>query len=218
MTKDWALAGRGTWAVWAAALFAGVGASSASADAPRVGDPYPLDRCMVRGDGIPADAPAVVDQGQEIRVCCDMCEDEYWGKDAAVQEKIRRAIVKQQLGRYPLEKCIVSGKPLGNSAKNVVLYNRLFRLCCSDCREKLRDRPWFYFGKLDRAVIADQKPTYPLERSVVSGKPLGKDAVDHVIANRLIRLANPDEVKKLDEMPAKYLARVEQARRGKTIR
>ncbi len=193
--------------------------SAAHAAEPRqpwVGDPFPLQRCVMTGEAIEAGDPVIRESGREIRFCCGDCKADYFGRTLRVQRRIKERIVERQLPRYPLEKCLVSGKPLGDNAVNFVYRNRLFRLCCPDCREKIRKDPASFFSKLDRAVVRKQRPTYPLEHSVVSGEPLGEDAVDHVIANRLVRLAGRDEVDKLERSPGEYLAKLRKAPKEKT--
>ena len=50
----------------------------------------------------------------------------------------------------------------------------------------------------DAAVIAAQKPSYPLETCPVSGKALGKDAVDNVKDGHLVRTCCPNCTAKID--------------------
>ncbi|HYW79131.1 MAG TPA: hypothetical protein VE890_06110 [Thermoguttaceae bacterium] len=87
----------------------------------------------------------------------------------------------------------------------MVFRNRLFRVCCDDCWYKIQDEPAKYFAKLNEAVVKAQKPTYPIETCIVSKKPLGNKAVDHICANMLVRLADEDQIKRFNESPGKYL-------------
>ena len=44
---------------------------------------------------------------------------------------------------------------------DVVVQNRLVRVCCNDCKAEIEKDPAAAFKKLDAAVIAAQKPGYP---------------------------------------------------------
>ncbi len=170
------------------------------------GDPYPLPKCVVL-DAPLDDEAEVFDVGdREIRVCCEECLETFeQGRDVwmgVVDERITR----QEMPYYPLTTCLVDGKSLEDlGAVDFVLLNRLFRLCSDRCRKTLEQQPAKYFGLLNKAVIKKQKPQYPLATCIVSGQPLGKDAIDHVVGNQLIRLAGLEQLDQFDENPGKYL-------------
>jgi hypothetical protein len=67
--------------------------------------------------------------------------------------------------------------------------------------------------KLGAAIIAAQKPTYPLTTCVVTGEKLGSmgDPVDYVYGNRLVRLCCSACVPKFTKNPGKYLAMLDAA-------
>lgn len=54
---------------------------------------------------------------------------------------------------YPLETCIVSGKPLGSMGEPVVIQHdgREVRFCCDHCIPKFRKNPEQFLSKLDPA-------------------------------------------------------------------
>lgn len=52
------------------ALAAPLVAADAAPPAPRA---YPLTTCLVMGDAVDKDSPAVVVEGQEFKVCCKGC-------------------------------------------------------------------------------------------------------------------------------------------------
>lgn len=92
---------------------------------------------------------------------------------------------------YPLDTCVVSGKPFAGDKMQVVeLDGRKFKLCSAECAEKLRKDPQAYVEKLDRAVVAAQLADYPLDRCPISGKQLGSmgDPVKLVTDNHLVQL------------------------------
>lgn len=58
-------------AILAVLALGALAAADAAAEAkPR---PYPIDTCLVMGDKIGKDSPAVVVEGQEFKVCCKGC-------------------------------------------------------------------------------------------------------------------------------------------------
>lgn len=178
---------------------------------PEVGDPYPLAKCVVREAPLDETAETVFDAERDLRVCCLGCVGEFEQAYAMWIELVDERILDQQRPVYPLKECVVDGKPLDDFAEDVVFRNRLFRLCCTDCQEELKRHPAKYFEKLNKAVIARQKAGYPLKTCLVSGQPLGPNAVDYVVANRLIRLADAKQIAKFDETPWKYLAKLAEA-------
>jgi hypothetical protein len=102
----------------------------------------------------------------------------------------------------------VDGKPLGLGSFNHVFRNRLFRLCGGRCQTKLEQKPAKFFGELDYAVIEKQKSGYPLTTCIVSGKKLGADSLDHVVANQLVRLHSSDQLEQFNRTPGHYLEKV----------
>ena len=68
------------------------------------------------------------------------------------------------------------------------------------------------------AAVAKQKPGYPLTKCVVSGKPLGKHAIDYVVGNQLVRLADAEQIKIFNQNPARDLVRAGSRRGGRRSR
>ena len=61
-------------------------------------------------------------------------------------------------------------------------------------------------------MIEQQAKNYPLKTCVVSDKLLDDSAVDHVVANQLVRLAGYEQLTAFDENPGKYLAMIRDAK------
>jgi hypothetical protein len=145
---------------------------------------------------------------REIRVCCDQCVNEF--SDTWI-DVIDERIIDLQTPLYPLKKCIVDDKPLDDfNTIDKVVGNRLFRLCSDDCCKAVEQQPAKYFGVLNKAVVKQQKPNYPLAKCVVNDEPLGREAIDHVVGNQLIRLSSPEQLDKFDANPGKYLQELRQ--------
>ena len=123
---------------------------------------------------------------------------------------------------YPLDYCIVSGEKLGEMGDPVVkTYNgREVKFCCNMCPPKFEKDKAKYTKKLDDAIIAAEKPNYPVETCVVSGEPLVHsemgDPVDYVYQNRLVRFCCNHCVKTFNKSQEKFLAKLDAAAAAKS--
>ncbi len=200
----------------AALAFAFPAFAQSKAEDPK-GDAYPLDICMVSGkklDG--AGKPVAHDyKGRSLLFCSAECVKAMEADPAAYLNKLDKAIIRQQLPLYPLKTCVVSGEELGGMGTPVdyVWKNRLVRFCCNSCVKSFEKEPAKYIAKLDEAVVAQQKDSYPLNSCVVSGEELGGMGapVDHVNGNRLVRFCCGGCLKSFNEYPAKYTAKLDAA-------
>jgi YHS domain-containing protein len=183
----------------------------------RQGDPYPLRTCPVTGKELGAMGPPVVMmyQGREVRFCCKGCIKKFEADAAKYLEQIDKKIVEQQLPRYPLTTCVVSGETLGAMGEpvNYVLDNRLVRLCCKGCLRSLKKDPAQYLAALDEAVIAQQRADYPLTACVISKQALGAmgEPVDYVVANRLVRFCCGGCAGTFNRAPGAHLQTIDEA-------
>lgn len=172
-------------------------------------DPYPLTKCVVLDAALEEDTEILDFDGREIRVCCEECTVDFRGAFDTWIARVDERIADQQKSWYPMETCLVDGESLEErGAIEFVFFNRLFLLCSDACCDAVRKEPEKYFGLLNKAVIEKQSAGYPIEESVVSGKPLGEGAIDYVVGNQLVRLAGEEEIDGFDEKAATYLARL----------
>ena len=157
----------------------------------------------------------MVDLGErEIRVCCAQCVEDVRRNPEKWTSAVDDRIKETQGEFYPLDTCVVDGTRLDDSNRlDVVFHNRLFRVCGDACRKKLAENPAKCFALLNRVVVEKQKAGYPLATCVVSGKPLGKDAVDYVVGNQLVRLAGADQIEAFNQNPGEFLTKVREALR-----
>lgn len=184
----------------------------------RVGDPWPLDTCVVSGEKLGSMGEPIVKlhEGREVRFCCKGCIGMFEKDPAKYLAKADEAIKQQQKARYPLETCIVSGEALSaDETKNVydVVGNRLFVYCCPACAKEVRATPEEYLEKLDKAVVAKQSADYPLDTCVVSGEPLGSmgDPINVVVNGELVKLCCKGCIKKLQMTPGDYMPKLHSA-------
>jgi len=185
------------------------------------GDPYVLPTCPVSGGLLGSMGEPVVRQydGREVRFCCAGCIGKFDADQAQYFAKIDAEVVALQRASYPLETCVVSGEKLGSMGEPVdhVFKNRLVRFCCAGCVPKFEKEPGKFLAKLDGAVVEKQQADYPLDTCVVSGEQLGGsmgEPVDHVVANRLVRLCCKGCIRDLEKDPMKYLSKLDEARRA----
>lgn len=123
-------------------------------------------------------------------------------------------VIAAQMPSYPLETCVVSGEPLAGgdmTPVDVVHDGRLVRLCCKGCLKDLKKDPASYLAKIDTAVVAAQKSTYPLTTCPLTGAPLGAGAIDVVHGTRLVRLGGEACRAKFAADPQAALAKVDAA-------
>jgi YHS domain-containing protein len=217
-----------------AAIAIGVGPASAQAHDPakphhdeaaaqtqkRVGDPYPFDTCPITGKklGAMGDPVVALYDGREVRFCCPACPKKFDQDKAANLAKLDEKIVKDQLAIYPLKTSVVNGKALPDKPVDVVYGNRLVRVSDEADKAEFMKDPAKHLAALNKAVIEQQGKNYPLMTCPVSGDKYGGDMGDPkdvVIAGRLLRLCCNDCRKELEKDPAKFIAKVDEARKGK---
>lgn len=170
------------------------------------GDVFPLLKCPACESPLGGTDKILREDNREIRACDQECLEKLQADYFSFLEAIDEEIIFEQGDDYPLKTCLVDGTPLEEKdGASFVFRNRLFRVCCDDCRYKIEEEPAKYFAKLNAAVVKAQKAAYPIETCIVSKQPLGKKTVDHVCANLLVRLADPDQIARFNERPGKYL-------------
>jgi hypothetical protein len=109
-------------------------------------------------------------------------------KPAAAPATDDSAVIDAQLPSYALKTCACCGAELGDKAVNTVVEGRLVRVCAQECVATAKTKSADAFAKIDAAVIAAQKPSYPLETCVVKGEDLGDDPQDVVVGTKLVRV------------------------------
>lgn len=184
--------------------------------------PYLLDTCPVSGEKLGGMGKPVVKvyDGREVRFCCAGCIGEFEKDKAASFKKLDEQIIKQQLPHYPLKACVVMPDDElvdegDGKAVDFVYQNRLVRFCCAGCVKKFKADPASYLKKLDEAVIAEQKPNYPLDVDVVTGEKLGPGAIDKVYGVTLVRFADAGSIAKFDADPTTAIAKLHEAWKAK---
>jgi len=101
---------------------------------------------------------------------------------------------------YPLKVCTVSGEKLGEHGQPYVLRHegREVQFCCKSCLKDFHADPAKYLQKLDAAVEAQQRASYPLKTCPVSLDKLGEhgEPVPVVVGNNTLALLCCKDCKK----------------------
>lgn len=125
---------------------------------------------------------------------------------------------------YPLDTCPVSGEKLGADAVTVVLKDqrdalqegRQLKFCCKDCAAKYEANPHEYQTKLDEAIVAKQRPSYPLDRCLVMlDEKLTDDTKTFVYGNRCYVACCKKCVNNFQKNTARYVTAYEKAVTGR---
>lgn len=176
------------------------------------GDLYTLDTCPVSGEklGGKGDPVKFVHEGREVRFCCAGCVDKFKKDPAGYWSKIDARMEEEQMERYPLDTCLISGEELDDSAVDVVANNRLLRFCCDKCAKEFEKEPAKYLAKLDAAVIAKQTAGYPFDTCMVAGEKFGEHGMGHghdmVVANRLVKFCCQGCTGQFNENPVRFFS------------
>lgn len=178
---------------------------------------YPLSTCVISDEELGDDTVNTVVDGNLYRTCCKRCAAKIVADPAAARAKIQRAVVAAQKPLWPLKACPISGSAYGGEMgepTDFVVGMRYIKLCCNKCEAGVTKNPARVFGAIDKAWIAEQTKTYPLEICPVSGEKLGSmgDPIDRLYGPTLVRLCCKGCNKTFDKDPAKFAKQVKDAR------
>ena len=171
---------------------------------------YLLPGCPLSGKGIDSMGKPATKTigGREVMVCCPGCFKRIEENQDKYNAKINTKIVERQRKTYPLNTCVISGRPLGEAPVDVVIGNRLVRVCCDRCAAKVSAAPLPHLKTLDAALLA-KTPQKPDDTCIVSGRPLGASPKAVVIGNRVIRTCCGNCLKKVTSNPREWVLKVD---------
>jgi len=113
---------------------------------------YPIKACIVMTDEvIESDAKIVVHHNRVYRLCCKKCVGRFEKDPAKYVKEFEARVIAAQKPAYKATTCPVSGKPLGDGAVDMVLKDRLVRVCCPGCVGPVKADPAAAFAKIDAA-------------------------------------------------------------------
>jgi YHS domain-containing protein len=112
---------------------------------------YPFETCIVSGNRITASVIDVLVYGRLVRYCCPNCLEAFSVNPDEYLAKLDRAVIAKQSKNYPVDVCLVSGEKLGDHGDvvNLVLANRLVKLCRPECAEEVNKEPARFLATLD---------------------------------------------------------------------
>ncbi len=121
---------------------------------------YPLTHCVVMTeDELPAAGQPDADKVKEVvvlndmvRLCCPGCMKKLRANPEKYLADIDAAVIATQKKTYVLVTCPISGEALPEEPADIVIGERLVRLCCNGCASKARKDPVAMFAKLDAAT------------------------------------------------------------------
>ena len=179
---------------------------------------YPLDVCAVAGKKLGSMGKPIdfVHEGRQVRFCCRGCVPKFKANPEKYLTSVDKNIVAAQKKNYPITSCVISKEKLDETAKDVVVNNRLVRLCCGGCVRKLKKNPQKFFKELDYAIEKKQIPSYPLTTCVISGKALESTAPNVIVGNTLVRICCKGCISKVTADPAKYIGMVQKGKKTAT--
>ncbi|MEM8711805.1 MAG: hypothetical protein AAGG01_12705, partial [Planctomycetota bacterium] len=131
------------------------------------GEPYVLSTCAASGRPIDVKGTPTtkVIEGRELKFCCGGCAAAVEKDPAKWLGKVDEAQAKAQANIYPTETCCVSGEPLFEAGADgertyigtdVIVKNRLFRVCCKMCAKKVKAEPAGFATALNKKVMETQ--------------------------------------------------------------
>lgn len=142
------------------------------------------------------------------------------GEAPAVQaEKAKAAstdaeVIATQLPFYPLTTCVVSDEELGADAVSFVIDGNLYRTCCAKCETKVKADSATARAKIERAVVAAQKPLWPLTVCPISNEAYGGEMgepIDVVEGMRYAKLCCKGCKRGIAKNPDRVFAAVDKA-------
>ncbi len=145
---------------------------------------YPLDTCVIAGEKLGSMGEPVdyIYRNRLVRFCCEHCIADFEKDPARHIAKLDEAAKAKQMADYPMNTCPVAGNELGKvtTAHDIVVGNRLVRLCCESCEPLFEKDPAKYLAIIDAAAAAApaRKPETEPKTAVPSVNP-GPRPQDH---------------------------------------
>ena len=195
-----------------------IGTMTPVADPVPSSEAYPLDVCAVSGKKLGSMGKPIdfMHEGRQVRFCCRGCVPRFQKGPEKYLAEINKKIIEAQKKSYPVDHCLLSNEKLDESAKDMVVKNRLVRVCCGGCVKKINKDSEAVLKKLDAAIIQKQTKDYPLTKCVISEEDLGSmgPAKDVIVGNTLIKVCCPGCISKVTADPAKFIEMVNSAKKS----
>ena len=202
----------------------------------------PINRtCPISGERTSASSPTIEYKGQVIAFCCPGCQKPFknWSEKrkreyvaAALGKESRRDDGEQKASKkesekgdnesdgwkgdpYTLNVCPISDMKLGSMGEPPVKEydGREVRFCCAGCFGKFEKNMDKEFAEIDKKLIKQQLPYYPLNTCLVSGESLTEwgEPINRIYKNRLVRFCCKMCIKEFEKNPDKVMSKLDEA-------
>ena len=113
---------------------------------------YPTNTCINSGAELKEGGVAFVVGNRLMKTCCNNCKAKVQANPAEYIAKLDKQVIEAQGEGYKLDKCAVSGEALGDEPAEIVVANRLVKLCCNGCKKGVDKDPVALLEKIDAAA------------------------------------------------------------------
>lgn len=110
---------------------------------------YPSKTCINSGAELKDGGVSFIVNNRLVKTCCEKCEAKVKADPAAFLAKLDQQVIDAQKADYKATKCPISGEALGDKPVEMVVANRLVKLCCADCKKAVDKDPAGTLNKLD---------------------------------------------------------------------
>lgn len=179
-----------------------------------VGDPYPLDTCIVTGEPL-GDHPVVLvlknqtnglEEGRQLKFSSEEAKTKFLARSRDYLAELDERIIAKFAGLYPLDRDVVEIDQKLTERYEFVFGNRCYVVGRAKNIDNFVKQSGRYVKQFDKMLVSKQRGSYPLDTSIVSGKKLPEKPYDVIVGYRLVRLVDEVEAKTFFESPEKYLA------------
>ncbi|MGE3173605.1 MAG: hypothetical protein AB7O97_13355 [Planctomycetota bacterium] len=174
---------------------------------------YPLTTCPVSGKPLDTHGGPVdlVLDGTLVRFCCRHCT-KLGADPRALVDLVRATAHNQQLLDYPLDTCIVSGRPLGENQVTVMYGTTMVKFCCQGCADRFAETPHRWLPRLQAGTANEwiQVDAPARTTCIVTGKPLGDGAVTFTVKDRTWSTCCEKCKIRVEGNPLGYIEKLEQ--------
>jgi hypothetical protein len=112
---------------------------------------YPAKTCINSGAELKDGGRSFIVGNRLMKTCCAKCEAKVKADPASYIAKLDKLVIEAQSANYKLGACPVADEALGDSPVEMVVANRLIKLCCEGCKNKVYENPLAVLEKIDAA-------------------------------------------------------------------
>jgi hypothetical protein len=116
---------------------------------------YPLGTCVVSDVILPNEPVDFIFNNRLIRVAGEAEKTSFLADPKPYWDKLDSATIAHQARRYWVAKCPEQGAALdlpNDEQFTVVVAQRIVRVCCEECHDRVRERPSQYLPLIDNAL------------------------------------------------------------------